>query len=324
MTGMDIRPAAVLRTPSETGETIGALTVERPPPMAHGSTEVNALTTFETVPAAGPPRRPRPSRAPRWRVATLAGATLVLVGGAAIATAASPEPSTAPNPEATAQPDGTTDGGRLFRPLLRGLGLGEGFAGVAGRHGGFAAGNITITAVDGSSVSLETVDGWARTITVTDQTTITRDGEEVALSDLQVGDKIRFRQAVDDAGNYTITAIAVVLPSVIGQATAVDGDSITLSQPDGSSITVHVDSSTEFTVGGETGKSLADVEVGMIVGASGEENADGSLDASRVRAGTIWDGLGRGLGRGHGPGKWQIPDDAAPSAAPENSSSNAS
>ena len=86
------------------------------------------------------------------------------------------------------------------------------------------------------------------------------------------------------------------LPSVLGQATAVDGDSITLSQPDGSSVTVHVDSSTKFTVGGETGKSVADVEVGMIVAASGEENADGSLNASRVRAGTIWDGPGRGLG----------------------------
>ena len=233
--------------------------------------------------------------------------------------AASPEPSTAPSPDATTQPDGTT-GGRLFRPLLHGLGLGDGFAGVAGRHGGFAAGNITITAINGSSVSLETVDGWTRTITVSDQTTITRDGEEIALADLQVGDKIRFRQAVDDTGNYTVTAIAGVLPAVLGQATAVDGDSITLSQPDGTSITVHVDSSTEFTVGGETGKSLADVEVGMIVAASGEENADGSLIASRVRAGTIWERLGRG----HGPGKWRIPDGAAPSAAPENSSSDAS
>jgi hypothetical protein len=239
--------------------------------------------------------------------------------------AASPEPSTAPNPEATTQPDGTTDGGRLFRPLLRGLGLGlgDGFAGIAGRHGGFAAGNITITAINGSSVSLETVDGWTRTITITDQTTISRDGEEIALSDLRVGEKIRFRQTVDDAGNYTVTAIAVVLPSVIGQATAVDGDSITLSQPDGSSVTVHVDGSTEFTVGGETGKAAADIEVGMIVAASGEENSDGSLDASRIRAGTIWDGLGRDFGRGHGPGKWRSPDDAAPSAAPENSSTNA-
>ena len=206
---------------------------------------------------------------------------------------------------------------------MRGLGLGDGFAGIAGRHGGFAAGNITITAINGSSVSLETVDGWSRTITVTDQTTITKDGEAIALTDLQVGDKIRFRQTVDDAGNYTVTAIAVVLPSVLGQATAVDSDSITLSQPDGTSVTVHVNGSTKFTVGGETGKSVADVEVGMIVGASGEQNADGSLNASKVRAGTIWDGLGRGLGRGHGPGKWGNPDDAAPSGAPENSSTNA-
>ena len=88
-----------------------------------------------------------------------------------------------------------------------------------------------------------------------------------------------------------------MLPSVLGQATAVDGDSITLSQPDGTSVTVHVDSSTTFTVGGETGKSVADVEVGMIVAASGEENADGSLNASRVRAGTIWDGPVEGWAR---------------------------
>ncbi len=280
------------------------------------------MTTLEGVPAAGSPRRPRVPRAPRWRVATLAGATLVLVGGAAIAMAASPEPSTAPNPDATAQPNGTrwrtavpsaaarARAGRRVRRRCR-------------LRGGFAAGNITITAINGSSVSLETVDGWSRTITVTDQTTITKDGEAIALTDLQVGDKIRFRQTVDDAGNYTVTAIAVVLPSVLGQATAVDGDSITLSQPDGTSVTVHVNGSTTFTVGGETGKAVADVEVGMIVGASGEQNADGSLNASKVRAGTIWDGLGRGLGRGHGPGKWGNPDDAAPSGSPENSSTNA-
>ena len=65
---------------------------------AQRSTEVHALTTLEGVPAAGSPRRPRAPRAPRWRVATMAGAALVLVGGAAIAMAASPEPSTAPNP----------------------------------------------------------------------------------------------------------------------------------------------------------------------------------------------------------------------------------
>jgi Domain of unknown function (DUF5666) len=277
------------------------------------------LTPVETVPA------PRPNRvqpSPRWRVATLTGATLVLIGGAVITMGASPEPSTGPAPDSTAQPDGSGDNGRLFRPLLRGFAnQAEGFAGFAGRHGGFGAGNITITAINGSSIALETVDGWTRTISVTNDTQLSKDGNEIAMSDLEVGDRIAFRQTVDDSGNYTVTAIAVISPSVFGQVSAVDGDSITLSQRDGSSLTVHVNGSTEFTVGGETGKSVSDIEVGMIVAASGEQNDDGSLNAARVRAGTIWDGLNPG--HGNGPGKWHFPDDAAPSASPDQSSTNA-
>lgn len=277
------------------------------------------MTPVETTPV---PRLSRVPRSSRWRVTTLTGATLVLIGGAVITMGASPEPSTNPAPDPQTQPDGSGDNGRLFRPLFRGLaGLPDGFAGFAGRHQGFAAGNITITAINGSSISLETADGWTRTITVTGDTQLIKDGDEIAVSDLAVGDHIRFRQTVDDNGNWTVTAIAVVSPSVFGQVTAVTGDSITLSQPDGSTVTVHIDSATEFTIGGETGKALSDVEVGMIVAASGEQNSDGSLDAARVRAGTIWDGVGRGHGRGHMKGL--EPDDAAPSAAPEQSSTSA-
>jgi hypothetical protein len=279
------------------------------------------LTPVETEPVSRPTRVPQSSR---WRVATLTGATLVLIGGAVVTMGASPEPSTSPAPDSTAQPDGSGDNGRLFRPLLRGLaGKADGFAGFAGRHGGFGAGNITITAISGSTISLETVDGWTRTITVTGDTQLSKDGDEIAVSDLEVGDKIAFRQTVDDSGTYTVTAIAVISPSVFGQVTAVDGDSISLSQRDGSSVTVHVDGSTTFTISGETGKSVSDIEVGMIVAASGEQNDDGSLDAARVRAGTIWDGLGKGLGRGRGPGTWLDPNGAAPSEAPDQSSTNA-
>jgi len=253
-------------------------------------------------------------------VVSLTGATLVLIGGAVITMGASPEPSTSPSPDTETQPDGSGDNGRLFRgPLLRGLpGLRDGFAGFAGPHAGFGAGNITITAINGSSISLETVDGWTRTVTVTDQTQLSKEGEEIALADLEVGDRVRFRQTVDDSGTWTVTAIAVVTPSVFGQVTAVDGDSITLSQRDGSTVTVHVGSSTEFTVSGETGKSVSDIEVGMIAAASGEENGDGSLDAARVRAGTIWDGIGRG--REH---MKQFGPDAAPSTAPDEGSTSA-
>ena len=281
------------------------------------------MTPLDTVPVEPAPA-PRPTRVPRrpkaWRVVSLAGATLLLVGGAAITMGASPEPSTSPAPDTQIQPDGSGENGRLFRgPLLRGLpGLFDGFAGFAGPHEGFGAGSITITAINGSSISLETVDGWTRTITVTDETQLSKDGEDVALVDLEIGDRIRFRQTVDDNGTWTVTAIAVVSPSVFGQVTAVDGDSITLSQRDGSTVTVRVDGSTTFTVGGQTGKSVSDIELGMIAAASGEENGEGSLDAARVRAGSIWDGIGGG--RGH---MKQIAPDAAPSAAPDQGSTSA-
>ena len=280
------------------------------------------MTPVETV-QVEPAPAPRPTRVPRsssWRVVSLTGATLVLIGGAVITMGASPEPSTSPAPDTT-QPDGSGDNGRFFRsPLLRGLadGLPDGFAGFAGPRAGFGAGNITITAMNGSSISLETADGWTRTITVTDETQLSKDGEEITLADFEVGDRIRFRQTADDAGTWTVTAIALVSPSVFGQVTAVDGDSITLSQRDGSSVTVHIDGSTLFTVSGETGKSASDIEVGMIVAASGELNGDGSLDAAQVRAGTIWDGIGRG--RGH---LKHLAPDAAPSAAPDEGSTSA-
>jgi len=265
-----------------------------------------------TAPELATRRPPRPGR---WRLAVLAGASLVLVAGATITMAASPAPSTGPDT------DSTVPGADGFGPFRgRGPGAFDGFAGFAGRHGGFGAGNISITAIDGSNLALETVDGWTRTVAVAASTTITKDGETATLADLAVGDRIRFRQTVDDAGVYSVVAIDVVVPSVVGHVTATDGDSLTLAQRDGSSVTVHVDASTAFTVGGETGASVADVEVGMIAAASGDLNDDGSLDATRVRAGSIWQGLGRGRA-GRGPGMWLDP---APSASPEDTSTSAS
>lgn len=263
---------------------------------------------------------PAPRRRARLRLVAAGGAALVFVLGATITMAASPSPSSSAAPDPTADP--SADGLPGFGPFGGRMGVADGFAGFGGRHGGIAGGRISITAIDGSSLSLETLDGWTRTITVTDSTTITKDGATIALSDLSVGDRIRLRQTVED-GTYTVTAIDVVVPTVVGQVTAVDGDSITLQQPDGTSVTVHVDGSTAYTVAGETGKALSDVEVGMVVAASGEERADGSLDASTVHAGSIWQRMGRDGGRGGGPGghgPWGV--NPAPTASPESSSND--
>ncbi len=259
------------------------------------------MTGSEPTPA-------RPARSPRWRVAALGGASLVLVGGAAITMAASPAPSGSPD---TGTDTEQGDGARPFPDA------GPGFFG--GRHGGFGGGSITITAIDGSALTLETVDGWTRTIDVTDETGISKAGDEAALTDLEVGDRVRFRQEVEDDDSYTITDLAVIQPTVMGVVTAKDADSITIETRDGSSVTVNVDADTELRVGRDGGTSLDDVEVGMVLGAAGELNDDGSLDASQVRAGAIGDGRGRGhrhdFGRDEAPESTATPEDSSSTSA---------
>ena len=198
---------------------------------------------------------------------------------------------------ATATPAGIlaagTDAGSTNVLTLDGGGRGFGF--------GHGHGGITITAISGSSISLETVDGWTRTITVDSGTTYTESGDTIALSDLAVGDEIRFQQTLEDDGSWSIDAVAVIPPHAGGEVTAISGSTITLTQRDGSTATVTVNASTTFEVNGTAGATLADVEVGMVLVAEGTENSDGSLTATEVRAADA--GSLRGPGGPGGPGR---------------------
>ena len=94
-------------------------------------------------------------------------------------------------------------------------------------------------------------------------------------------------QERNDDGTFTITRIDVVQPHVGGTVTAVTDTTITVELRGGTTVTVHVDEDTAFKVEDVTGTAaIDDVEVGMRIVASGEQNADGSLNASRVVAGT--------------------------------------
>ncbi|TAJ99955.1 MAG: hypothetical protein EPO36_10260 [Chloroflexota bacterium] len=172
---------------------------------------------------------------------------------------------------------------------------GPGFGG----RGGFGPGGITITAISGSSISLETADGWTRTITVDGDTTYSESGDTIAQADLAVGDQIRFEQTLEDDGTWTIDAIAVIPPHAGGAVTAISGSTITVERRDGTEATITVTSSTTYTVSGDAA-TLADVEVGMVLFAEGTENSDGSLTATEVHAGDPGEFRGRG-GPGHGP-----------------------
>ena len=255
----------------------------------------------------------------RRKVVAVALASLAVLAAAAITMGASPGPSTGaadPSAQASTAPTASTDTGNKAAPKLDdpwpggGRGAFRDDFGAFGPFGGGGApaigrlGGVEITAIDGSDLDLETVDGWTRSITVTDDTEITKGGDPIELDDLAVGDTIRFRQERNDDGTFSITRIDVVLPHVAGTVTAVMDTTITVELRGGTTATVHVDDGTAFKVEDVTGTAgIDDIKVGMRIVASGEQNADGSLDASRVLAGT---------GRIREDREWKRAPDASP------------
>ena len=129
------------------------------------------------------------------------------------------------------------------------------------------------------------------------------------MSDLAVGDQIAFAQDRATDGTYTVTAIGVILPTTGGQVTAVDGNTITVTQPGGTTATIHVDGDTKYQVNGAAG-ALSDIKVGSFIVAEGTQRSDGSLDAAAIHAGD------RGL-KGPGfPGGRHLPDGQDPERQP--------
>ena len=218
------------------------------------------------------------------RVGAVAVAGLALVLSAVVALGASPSPAGQPAASAgTEAKPGKVDRPSLkflegVRDLLKGgRGLG-GFGGVAG----VGSRGITITKIDGSTIELKTDDGWTRTITVTGDTTINRNGEAAKVGDLKVGDKIVLRQKRNDDGTYSIVAIVVPVPVVAGTVTKVDGDSLTLKTRGGTTKTVNLTGATTYKLGRADG-TKADVKVGTVVVATGVEGSGDTFTAKTVR-----------------------------------------
>jgi hypothetical protein len=214
-----------------------------------------------------------PTKTKAVRAGIVAGTGLVVAIGAAVAMGASP--ATAPSAGASPAPSGQV------APEQHDKAGGGWKLGGPGRREGRAFGQISVTAINGSSLSLKTDDGWTRTITVAASTTITKGGQAAKLSDVSVGDIIRFAETRNADGTYTITRIDIVVPQVAGVVTAVGTDTITIKGRDGATTTVRTSSSTTYHVGG-SGGSRSDVKVGSAIVAQGTKASDGSLDASSV------------------------------------------
>jgi len=214
------------------------------------------------------------------RAGIVAGTGLLVVVAVAVAMGASP--AAVPSGGASPAPSG-----QAVPQQQEKVGRGWAFGGPGGRFGGpgrngnRAFGQISVTAINGSDISLRTDDGWTRTITVASDTTVTSGGQAATVADVKVGDIVRFAETRNADGSYTITRIDIVVPQVAGVVTAVGTDTITITGRNGATTTVRTSASTTYHVG-RTDGLRSDVKVGSAIVAGGKKASDGSLDATTV------------------------------------------
>ncbi len=177
----------------------------------------------------------------------------------------------------------------------------------AGRVGG------QVTSIDGSTLTLETQHGAVQVLT--DGSTIFRvpDVEDATLDDVRVGDRVLCGGSWEDETTFYALGVQVRHGStapgrpgtIRGRVTAVGSDQLTVGTAHGPVI-VLVSAETELQVPDVENPSLSDIHVGDGVGAQGQWNEDGSLEANTVRV----------LGGANQEGA-ALPDDRArPSVSP--------
>jgi hypothetical protein len=195
---------------------------------------------------------------------------------------ASPAPSGSAGTQTTPGDNGGPRGFAFGRGGRGGKG-GPGFGGGPGGPGGpgKGRGDISITAINGSNLSLKTDDGWTRTIDATGATVTEQGGSSLTVGDLKVGDHIAFRETRNADGTYTINAIVRIPAQAGGTVKTVTGDSATLTDPDGSTTTIRLTGTTTYTLEGKAA-TKDDLKVGTRVHAVGTTDANGAFTATSV------------------------------------------
>jgi hypothetical protein len=137
-----------------------------------------------------------------------------------------------------------------------------------------------VTVVTASTVTVDRWDGKTTTYTITPTTTFTEGYTATTEASLVVGDRINIRLA--RRAPTTALKINIELAELSGKVTAVVGNLITITGPQGFARTILVSSATTFREGGSSA-TLADVTVGSEVFSRGIIDVDlTTLDALLV------------------------------------------
>jgi hypothetical protein len=188
------------------------------------------------------------------------------------------------NPPAQSQDQPTAQRGERAQRGGTGMGSGSGMGGGMRMRG--TGGQIT--AINGSSYVVKTMDGKTLTIETTADTKFTREREEISPKELKVGDFIMARSGSDAPptdGKVKAAAVFVVPAEraqmmkqmaenfgktfIAGEVKSIDETKLTISRPDGQTQVIEVDENTSFKRGQES-ITLADIKVGDRVMGQGE------------------------------------------------------
>ncbi|MGI4854733.1 MAG: DUF5666 domain-containing protein [Janthinobacterium lividum] len=182
---------------------------------------------------------------PLWKSALLCS---VLMGGFALVTRAQNATS---GGDQQSQPDAQT------RRSAGGPNGGQG-----GRRGGGIRG--TVTAVNGSNVTLKTEEGQTWTVISTDNTRVRRDSQPGTVSGIQTGDEV-VAMGMPDADKHEVHALMLMDVSaaevakakanlgktyIVGRITAINDTQLTIMRSDHVSQVITLDESTSLHRGG--------------------------------------------------------------------------
>lgn len=162
-----------------------------------------------------------------------------------------------------------------------------------------------VTNVSGSTLTLTSLDGATRTVTVSNATTYDKDGHSASLGDITNGTAIAAQGSVGSDGVLSAVRVDIQTPRVAGQVTGVNGSTITLSNArgmngmsgvngtsgmSGTTTVVTSDQTTYSVISATAGMTpttttgtAGDVKSGVSIIAQGTLSSDGkTLDALRI------------------------------------------
>ena len=140
----------------------------------------------------------------------------------------------------------------------------------------------TVTSVSGPTIAARARNGATFTITTTSATTFKEAGSTVALSAVQANEHIRVLGIRNQAAK-TIQAksVVIVLPSVTGVVTAVNGSTLTVTGRNAVRSTITLGGNAKIEQAGQSATAQA-ISVGSLVTAQGTVGSDGTFTALRV------------------------------------------